>query len=478
MNYFSKPIILSVLMPVYNERFLVTTSIKRVLAFSHPKVKNIELIIVDDKSSDGTTDILRSISSAHQQIRLIEHDKNQGKGAAIRTAIHAASGELTVIQDADLEYYPEDWSVMLRPFFEANADAVYGSRLLSSDYHRVLYFWHSLGNRFLTLFSNMMTDLNLTDMETCYKMVRTELLKSIPIRSNDFRMEPELTAKLSKRGAIIYEVPIRYAGRTYNEGKKIGIADGFAALCAIVRWKFIDDLYHNDEYGSAILSSLNHVHKLNDWMADFIRNDMGNSVLEIGAGIGNLTQHFLPRETYVASDINRHYLAYLRNMAMGKPYLEINELNLEDTDGFSIFAGKFDTVICLNVLEHIQNDLKGLNNIYTALRPGGKAIVLVPQGQYLYGSLDRVLEHFKRYSRQELMALVQQSGFADIEIRDFNRFGVPGWLLNSKLLKRDYFPRVQLKIYNMITPFIKLIDHILPWHGISLVVTAKKPLPF
>ncbi len=472
---FNSPITLSVLMPVYNERFLVAASIQRVLAFAHPLVAKIELIVVNDKSTDGTGDILRDIAAAQPHIRLIEHEKNQGKGAAIRTAIQAATGELTIIQDADLEYYPEDWAVMLRPFFESNADVVYGSRLLSSDYRRVLYFWHSVGNRLLTLLSNMMTDLNLTDMETCYKMVRTELLKSIPIRSNDFRLEPELTAKLAKRGAVMYEVPIRYAGRTYQEGKKIGFADGMAAVAAIIRWKLIDDIYCDDEYGSSILTSLNHVRKFSAWMARCISPCVGTRVLEIGAGIGNLTRHLMPRETYVATDINRHYLAYLRNVAFGKPYLRVAELDLANAAGFKPFESSFDTVICLNVLEHITNDLNGLKNMYCALEPGGKVIVLVPQGQHLYCSLDRVLGHVKRYNRQELITLMQQAGFVNIQVRDFNKFGVPGWIFNGRLLKREYFSRVQLKIYNMLTPVMALFDNAFPWIGLSLIATGEKP---
>ena len=472
---FNSPIRLSVLMPVYNERFLVAASIARVLAFTHQRVSAIELIIVNDKSTDGTTEILRAIAAANPQIRLIEHERNQGKGAAIRTAIQAATGELCVIQDADLEYYPSDWAVMLRPFFESNADAVYGSRLLSSEYHRVLYFWHSVGNWLLTLFSNMMTDLNLTDMETCYKMIRTEMLKSIPLRSNDFRMEPEITAKLAKRGAVIYEAPIRYAGRTYQEGKKIGVRDGMVALGAILKWKVIDDIYHEDENGSTILKSLNSVRKINNWMAKVISGDVGSKVLEIGAGMGAVTGILVPREKYCATDIDKHYLAYLRNLSIGKPYLEVKHLDLMDADAFRPLEKTFDTVICLNVLEHMSDDLQALKNIYGALEPGGKAIVMAPQGQHLYGSLDKVLGNVKRYSRQDIIALMEQASFAGIDVRDFNKSGVLGWLLNGRLLKLDYFPRLQLKLYNMLTPAITHFDHLLPWHGLSLLVTATKP---
>lgn len=471
---FDTPITLSVLMPVYNERFLVAAAIQRVLDFKHPRIARVELIVVDDKSSDGTLPILRRLRERHPEIVLIEHQKNRGKGGAIRSALQAARGELTVIQDADLEYYPEDWALMLRPFFESTADAVYGSRMLSSDYRRVLYFWHSVGNHLLTLLSNMATDLNLTDMETCYKMVRTELLKSIPIRSNDFRLEPELTAKLAKRGAVLFEVPIRYSGRTYREGKKIGVKDGLLALGSILKWKLIDDIYPEDEYGASILTSLNCVHRFNQWMARFISQDIGAKVCEIGAGLGNLTRFLTPREEYLATDIHPQYLAYLRNMSIGKPYLSVRHLDLTDAEVFASLAGKFDTIICLNVLEHVADDRAGLKNLYTALEPGGKAIVLVPQGQWLYSSLDKVLDHVKRYSRQDLVSRMQEAGFAEVKIRNFNRFGVLGWFLNGKVLRRKHFSRIQLKIYNLLTPLISRLDIVLPWHGLSLVATGTK----
>lgn len=475
MKTVQPPFRLSVLMPVYNERFLVAQAIERVLAFRDPCVAELELIIVDDGSNDGTTEILRALAADHAQIRLIHQAQNRGKGAALRLAIHAATGELSVIQDADLEYHPEDWHRMLRPFLEANADVVYGSRFLMSDYRRVLYYRHTLGNRLLTAFSNWMTDLNLTDMETCYKMVRMGLLKSIPIRSNDFSVEPELTAKLAKRGAVIYEVPIRYAGRTYEEGKKIGWRHGLSALLAILRWKVVDDLYHHDEHGAAILSSMSHVQRFNRWMADLLRDDVGRAVLEIGAGIGNLTIHLVPRERYLATDINAHHLAYLRNLAVGRPYLEVRRLDLVESADFGDLAGQFDTVICLNVLEHVRDEARALQNIYSALRPEGRAIILVPQGRWLYSSLDEALEHIKRYEKHDLGEAVRAAGFELMSLRDYNKAGVPAWFVNGRLLKRRHFSAPQLKIVNTLTPVLRYIDRYAPWHGLSAIAVARKP---
>jgi glycosyltransferase involved in cell wall biosynthesis len=221
---------LSVVMPVYNEAPTVEVSIRRLRAVP----LNIELVCVDDGSKDGTPEVLKRLKDAGQIDQLILQGVNRGKGNAVRTGIQAATGAVIVIQDADLEYDPADLPALLGPIVDGRADAVFGSRFLGGP-HRVLYFWHSVGNGVLTLISNMFTDLNLTDMETCYKMARADLLKSLPLRTDRFGIEPELTARLAQSRARIYEVPISYDGRTYAEGKKIGWKDGVAAFWHIFR---------------------------------------------------------------------------------------------------------------------------------------------------------------------------------------------------------------------------------------------------
>jgi len=224
----------SALMPVYNEAATIADGVSRVRAVP----LDIEIICVDDGSSDTTREVLEELNASGEVDHFVAHERNRGKGAAVRTALAYASGDVVVIQDADLEYDPQEFVRLLEPIRDGRADAVYGSRF-RGETRRVLYYWHSLGNHLLTTLSNMATDLNLTDMETCYKMVRTDLMKSLPLSANRFGIEPELTARLAQARARIYEVPISYSGRTYAEGKKIGWTDGAAAVWHILRANFL-----------------------------------------------------------------------------------------------------------------------------------------------------------------------------------------------------------------------------------------------
>jgi glycosyltransferase involved in cell wall biosynthesis len=228
---------LSIVVPAYNERPTVKELLRRVAAAPLPEGVGREVVVVDDGSTDGTRELLRELAAAGDPLpfRLLEQPGNRGKGAAIRAGFAAATGDFVVVQDADLEYDPREYPRLLQPILDGEADVVYGSRFLGGP-HRVLFFWHYLGNRFLTTLSNMLTDLNLSDMETCYKMFRREALAGVELRSDRFGIEPELTARMARRGARIYEVPISYRGRTYAEGKKIGWRDGLAAIWAILRY--------------------------------------------------------------------------------------------------------------------------------------------------------------------------------------------------------------------------------------------------
>ena len=465
---------LSILIPVYNERGVVERSLAQVLHAPLPENMERELIVVDDRSTDGTWDILERLAASEPRIRLFRHSVNQGKGAAVRTAIQHAGGEFCIVQDADLEYDPNEYSKLLQPLLDGRADAVFGSRYLAGEQIRVLPFWHSMINKVLTTVSNMFCNLKVTDMETCYKLFRTDLLKSIPIRSNRFGIEPEITMKSAKRKLRIYEVPISYHGRTYEEGKKIGWKDGIKVFGVILRFWLIDDLY-TDPYGRGSLNNVYGTPAYVNWITSIVRRHVGNTVLEVGAGIGNLTARLMGRRVrYVAGEHDRLYLHALNNRFLRTPNVEVRDMHPEDPAGWGDLHESFDTALCVNVLEYANDPRRVLQHLRCAVVRGGTVIVLVPHGQGVYGTVDETLGLKRRFSRRELEALLNEAGFEIRRAYQLNRVGKPGWWISSRVLKQRHVSKAALKVFDKTVWLWRRIDPVLPWSGLSLIVAAQR----
>jgi glycosyltransferase involved in cell wall biosynthesis len=465
--------LLSILIPVYNERTVVERSLAMVLAAPLPENMDRELVIVDDYSTDGTSAILQRLAGEHPEIRLFRQDVNQGKGAAVRRAIQEAVGDFCLIQDADLEYDAAEYPKLLRPLLDGRADAVFGSRYLAGDQSRVLPYWHSMINKFLTLVSNMFSNLNLTDMETCYKVFRTDLLKSIPIRSDRFGFEPEITMKVSKRKLRVYEVPISYHGRTYEEGKKIGWKDGAKALGVVLYFWLVDDLY-TENYGRGLLNSLTGTPQYVSWVTSMLRPHLGATVLEIGAGLGNFTGRLMGRKLqYVAAEKDPLYLHALRNRFLKTPSVTVAELDPDDAAGYAAWPGQFESALCVNMLESVKDPAEVLARLASCLKPDGNLVVLVPQGPGLFSALDVGLGQKRRFSREELRGLLNAAGLEVVEERGFNKIGSLSWWLSGKVFGQRKMNRVLLKVWDKTVWFWRRVDVLLSWSGLSLIVVPR-----
>lgn len=463
---------LSVLMPVYNEKATLGDILERVLNAPLPsEVAGLEIVVVDDGSTDGSGEVLARAASQDPRIRMFRHERNQGKGAALRTAVREARGDVAVFQDADLEYDPADYVRLLKPILDQGADVVYGSRFAASEYRRILFFWHSLGNRLLTGLSNMLNDFNLTDMETGAKAFRMSVLKTLPLRSDRFGIEPEITAKVAKRRLAVFEVPIRYAGRTYAEGKKIKPRDAWAAFGTMVKYWLIDDLYE-ERYGEDILRSMEKTERFTQWLIARLDPYLPGTVLEVGAGIGNNVRALLHKDRIIATEPDPEYVRLLQNTFGGRRAVDVRRWDVAQSAPAD--WKPVDSILCSNVLEHVEDDVCALRNMKAMLKDDGRLVLVVPAGEGLYGTLDQALGHCRRYSPKSLQESLARAGLAVETSFSLNKPGVAGWYLNGNVLRRKKLGRFQMKAFNALVPLFRVLDPLLPWTGLSLVAVAKK----
>ena len=461
---------LSVLMPVYNEQRTLRAIVERVLAA--PVDLDIELICVDDCSQDRSWEVLQDLSETDARIRIFRHELNRGKGAAVRTAIAEMTGDIAVVQDSDLEYDPEDFPKLLKPILDGRADAVFGSRFAASPERRVLLYWHSLGNKVLTWLTNVLNDLNLTDMETCYKAVTADVLKDLPLQSDRFGIEPEMTTRLAQWGARIYEVPISYSGRGYAEGKNIGWRDGLQALWLLVKFRFFDTRFSKrasqDAFETMAISP-----RVSKWTLAQFESVLGKRVLEAGFGSGNITRHLLNREQLTLIDRDEYYVRLMGRRWGHLENVQVVSGDLEDPVLYEKLDGPFDSVVSINVLEHLESPESAMRGFLEVLRPGGHAVISVPAHQWLFSHVDRALGHRRRFERRELRQLVSQSGFELVSLQEFNRLAVAGWLLN-KATGSAGLRRWQMRIFALLLPIARVVETVKVLPGLSLVAIARK----
>jgi glycosyltransferase involved in cell wall biosynthesis len=455
-------------MPVYNEARTLRTIVARVLA--SPVDCEVELVCVDDCSSDSSLEILHGLAAGDDRIQVIAQPVNMGKGKAIRTAIEHMSGDIAIIQDADLEYDPEEYPRVIAPLLSGKADAVYGSRFASSEVRRVLFFWHALGNRVLTMFSNMANDLNLTDMETCYKAVRGDVLKRLRLTSDRFGLEPEITARLAQWGARIYEVPISYHGRTYAEGKNIGWRDGVEALWLIFKFRFLDTRATN-ESSVVTRQSLGRASRFRRWSLDRFGDHLGQRVIEVNAGPGHSTSHLIDRQRLLVTDSDPVHVETLRRRF---GHLENVEVKLHDFETSPLEDGGFDTAMVFDGLQRSDDPKTLLASIASSVESGGRILVQVPADPRLFGDTDRAAGHVRRFIDSDLEDIVRAAGLELEMLEPFNRLGVIGWRLQNAFGRGSISPATA-KTFDLLVPLAKRLDSAGLGPGLSWLAVARVP---
>lgn len=475
---------LSVVMPCYNEAATIEECARRILKSPYTQ----ELIVVDDGSTDGTLQAARQLQDP--RIVIISQLVNRGKGAALRRGIAAATAPYVIVQDADLEYDPADYGRLLGPLQNDEADVVYGSRFALHRPHRVLYYWHSVGNRILTTLSNMFTNRNLSDMEICYKAFRREVIQSFTIEEERFGFEAEITAKVARGKWRVFEVGISYSGRTYEAGKKITWRDGVRALYCIIRYSRFGDpnkvstrdpatafqttFAEIDGELSETLETLDGARRYTDWIYSFIAPHVGPEVLEVGAGHGTFTERLMKGRTrLVATELSSRSLQLLEAR-----YAEHSNVEIRGADIAECCATEsYDTIILVNVLEHIEDDALAVRQLAAALNPGGRLVLWVPAFQELYSDFDRQIGHYRRYRRATLATLAADAGLELIDLRYVNFIGgLAWWLIAKKLHQRPTTPSRVGAFDALFVPIISRLESgRSPLFGQSALCVAGRP---
>ncbi len=453
---------LTVIVPVYNEVLYINTVMKSLLEQEFIS----EIVVVDDGSTDGTRDVIESFES--DRVKKVFHSSNRGKGAAIQSGLEHATQPYTIIQDADLEYEPREIARLLEPLEQDHADAVFGTRFLGA--HRIFYFWHHVGNKLLTFLANLLYNTNMTDLMTCYKIMPTDIWEKLKLQSSGFEIESEIAAKVFKSKLRVYEIPITYRGRGYEEGKKTNWFVGVKTFFNLLKYRF-----WTRSVGEETLYRIARMRKFNWWLYQHMQPFIGTRVLEAGCGKGTFTRFFHNVNEYLGIDVEECFITSLQETFKEFSHLNFKAIDLAAMSSELPRAQTFDTIVCMNVLEHIKDDTSLLSTFYDRLEPGGNLILLVPANPRLYSPLDEELGHYRRYALPDLTTYLKSTGFTLVESKHFNIFGMLGWWFNGTLLRRRLLPRRQLGFYDTLVPLFQKVEATLDLpYGLSLFIVARK----
>lgn len=454
---------LSIVIPVYNEENTFLELLRWVREEKHDK----EIIIVDDNSTDGTRDILKKLEK-EDDILVFYQESNQGKGAAIREGFKHVTGDIVIIQDADLEYYPDEYEQLIKPIVDGKADVVYGSRFLGA--HRAHLFWHYMGNKTINLITNVVLNTCLTDMMTCYKAFTKDALKSLTLEANRFGIEPEITAEIFKRRYRVYEVPISYNARDYEEGKKIKWTDFFKCCY----WLFRAYL-RKDDVGRDTLLKMQVMKNNNNWVYSKLKPYLGENTLELGSGIGTFSLKLVKdTKALIVSDVDQSHLRRLKQKFKGNCRVEVKEVDAFAVDK-CLAENSVDTIVTLNMLEHVEDDQSALNGMVKVLESNGRLLMIVPAHECLYGALDKEIFHFRRYSKKALKEKLEKAGFEIENMEYMNFLSVFGWWFNFVLLKKKTMPLSTIALADKVMPIVAAIEKFVKFpFGLSLFVVARK----
>ena len=433
---------LAIVIPCFNEAATVKSVVDHVLASPF----TAEVIVVDDGSTDGSVEILRG--SDDPRLRVVETGINLGKGAALRRGFREVTAPFVVVQDADLEYDPQDYAELLQPLIDGHADVVFGTRF-SPRPHRVMYFWNAVANRLLTMTSNMVTNLNLTDVATGFKVFRREVIQSIDLDQDRFGFEFEVTAKAAHAQWRIYEVGISYDGRTYAEGKKVRPVDGLRALVCILRYsgpglrfarpRLVSQTFSEttgfedaDDELRASLDNLDDARNYAAWIVEMMSPYLHGDIIEIGAGHGTMSERLSELGRLTASELSSRAADVLRQRFADREDVTVVEGAVDEVMG----TERYDAAVMINVLEHIPDDVEALRDVYAGLRPGGCVALFVPAHEALYSPFDHVIGHHRRYRRSTLAEALTMAGFEITELRYVNVPGLFAWFLVARVLSQ------------------------------------------